>query len=706
MPDMVGSSIPRIDGVAKVTGQARYPSDYSFPNMLYLKLVRATVPHAHIKLIDTGACRGVEGVYCFTAEDVRENSFGNIVKDQPVFARDRVRFYGEPVALIAANTMDMANTYAERVKVSYELIEVVNDPEEALLNQPGIHDSGNLLLHIPFKKGNADKAFSESFLVVEDTFQVPVVDHLYMEREAGVSFLDQDGCLNLIAGTQNPFYDREEIARCCGIPQEKIRIRSAVIGGGFGGKDGNTVQLYLALVTWKTGRPAKLMFTREESLIASYKRHAAKIKLKVGFDQKGKITAYQGQIFYDTGAYAALGPAVLGLGVEHAAGPYAIPNVEINGFLCCTNKAPASAMRGFGAPQTAFAMETILNRAAEILKIDPIRLRWQNALSKGAEGSLGHTLEHSVGLKEALTLLENSPLWQERKHNQDPLIGYGMAAGYLSCGMGKGIPDKAKVEIECLPDGTYELKIGTVEIGQGSNTLFIQLAAEALGVSPEQIRIIMGDTALTYASGSTAASRTSYICGNALLDAIEDLKRQQAMGILNPKGVGESVFPEVQDSNLGIGLPHSMYTFIAQAVKVKVLKTGELELLGVFAVTEAGRVINPMALEGQIQGGVGMGIGYALTENLEYNRGVPQNTSLANYLIPTSLDSPAITAVHVTEYEESGPMGLKGAAEVGTVVISPAIVAAVCEVIKVPISELPISRQKIAESLLKSRERK
>ncbi|MEA4900006.1 xanthine dehydrogenase family protein molybdopterin-binding subunit [Desulfitobacterium sp.] len=696
MSKIIGSSLPRIDGIAKVTGKACYPSDYSFPNMLYLKLVRATEAHANILSIDIHLCQGVEGVYCFTADDVYENSYGSIIKDQPVFAKDKVRFYGEPLALIAADTLEKANYYAQLVKVSYEPLAVVDDPVEALKEgSPKLHKGGNLLAHIPFTKGEPEQAFRESFLVLEDDFQVPVVDHLYLERESGVSYLDEQGVLTLIAGTQNPFYDREEISRCLGIPLDKVRVHSAIIGGGFGGKDGITVQLFLALVTQKTSLPAKLVFSREESLGTSYKRHAAKIHIKVGFEQSGRITAYQATIYFDTGAYAALGPAVLGLGIEHASGPYEIPNVSLDGYLSYTNKPAASAMRGFGAPQTSFAMETLLNRAAKILEIDPIQLRYRNALYKGAEGCLGHTIEYSAGLKEALALLGKSPLWREQAINTDPLIGYGMAAGYLSCGMGKGLPDHAKVEVESLTDGTYVVKIGTVEIGQGSNTLFVQLAAETLQVSPDRIKVIMGDTALTHESGSTAASRTSYICGNALLKAVEDLKRQRKAGISYPIGIGESVFPEVKKSDLGIGLPHSMYTFIVQAAKVRVLKTGEIELLDVYAVTEAGRVINPMALEGQIQGGIIMGIGYALSEKLEFIEGIPKNLSLASYLIPTCLDSPAITAVHVTEYEESGPMGLKGAGEVGTVVIAPAIAAAVSSVVGRPITELPISREKL-----------
>ncbi len=702
MPHASSCSVPRVDALEKVTGKAVYPSDYSFPDMLHLRIVRATEAHARIKKIDTDSCLGIEGVYCFCAADVRENLFGNIIKDQPLFVKDKVRFYGEPIALIAADTPEKADRYAELVQVEYEPLQVINNLKEASEANcsPSVHDKGNLLLHLPFRKGEVEEAFSQSFLVIEDTFTVPVVDHAYLEMEAGVSYLDETGVLNIIAGTQNPFYDREEIARCLDIPLDKIRMRTATIGGGFGGKDGNTVQLFLALVTWQTKRAARLVFTREESLSTSYKRHAAKIEVKLGLDSAGLIKAYQAVLQYDTGAYAALGPAVLGLGVEHASGPYVIPNVQIDGYLYYTNKPPASAMRGFGVPQAAFAVETLLNRAAKILGLDPIKLRWQNALFKGAEGSLGQKMEHTVGLKDALELLENSWLWRERVQNTDPTIGYGMAAGYLSCGLGKGIPDSAKVKIEAFQDGTYDVRIGTVEIGQGSSTLFAQLAAEKLNVPKERIRLIMGDTALTYDSGSTAASRTSYICGNALLKAIDDLKRQKKIGVLNPIGIGEAVFPEERQLDLGIGWPHSMYTFIAQAAKVRVNRlTGEIELLDVFAVTEAGRVINPVALEGQIHGGVVMGVGYALTEQLDFRQGKPQQTSLSTYLLPTSLDSPNIEAVSVSAYEESGPLGLKGAAEVGTIVISPAIAAAVNEVIELPICELPISRQRITDYL-------
>lgn len=703
MPVLTGTAIPRIDAAAKAAGQALYAGDLDLEKMLHVKMVRAAVAHAVVKKLDTSGLKACDGVYCFTAADLADNSHGSIIKDQPVLAADRVRFFGEPLAVVAAETVEAAAEAARLVTVDYQPLEVIASPEQALKSDSiPLHGSSNLLQQISFSKGNPAAALQQSHLVLEDTFFLPVVDHLYLETEAGVAYLDEAGVLNVIAGTQNPFHDRREISRCLGIPLEKVRVRAGTVGGGFGGKDGNTVQLFLALVTWKTGRPARLVFSREESLTASYKRHAARINVKMGFTKDGLLTAYDGEIYFDTGAYAALGPAVLGLGVEHAAGPYMIPHVNLNGYLCYTNKPPASAMRGFGAPQTAFATETLLNRAARQLKMDPVELRLKNALVKGAEGSLGQPMEHAVGLVEALQILQRSAFWQERLTNQDPAVGYGMAAGYLSCGMGKGLIDKAKVEI-AYEAGRYLVRVGTVDIGQGSATAFAQLAAEALGVSLGEISVLMGDTGLTHDCGSTAASRTGYICGNALLQAVADLKRQQAAGLDRPVGIGEAVFPEVGKPDLGIGFPHSMYTFIAQAAKVKVdRETGEVRLLDIFAVTEAGKILNPLSLEGQIHGGIAMGVGYCLTEELQFINGIPQEVNLSTYLLPTSLDIPAITTRTVDSYEDSGPMGLKGAAEVSSVAIAPAITAAINEVVPVSITELPVSRQKIASFKIKT----
>lgn len=702
MENIIGKPVTRIDARDKVTGEGLYSADFKIKDALWVKLVRSSIPHGIIKRIDTSKLKDQKGVYCFTAGDLQENSFGNIIKDQPVLAEDKVRFVGEPVAVVAATTKREAHYWAEQVAVEYDALPVVDDPRNAIKeNTTKVHSKGNLLQHFDFEKRNVKRGFAESDLILQDEFLVPMVDHAYLETEAGVSYWEGD-ILTVIAGTQNPFHDRDEIARCFGLPLDRIRVKAPLVGGGFGGKDGNTVQLYLALVTIKTGKPARLVFDRQESLLTTYKRHAAKVSTKMGFKNNGKIVAFETEVFFDTGAYAALGPAVLGLGVEHCTGPYEIPNVKINGYLVYTNKPPASAMRGFGAPQTLFATETLLNKAASILKIDPIDLRIINALEPGKEGSLGQVMEHSVGIKEALETLKTSDFWVNKDSENDPLVGYGMAAGWLSCGMGAGIKDDAKVEVRCRGE-KYQVKVGCVDIGQGNYTGFAQLAAAELGVDMDRIELIAADTLNTHNCGTTAASRTTYIVGNALLKAVKDYKEQLKEGVSEPIGIGKAVFPESKMTNLGIGLPHMMYTFIAQAAKIKLNPyTGEVKLLGIYGVTEAGRILNPLSLSGQIEGGIAMNVGYCLMEQMTFDKGYAAEKDFSTYLLPTSLDLCNMETATVKAYESSGPFGVKGAAEVSTVAIAPAITAAITEITGSTITKLPVSRHFIIKACLKA----
>ncbi|WP_028306318.1 xanthine dehydrogenase family protein molybdopterin-binding subunit [Desulfitibacter alkalitolerans] len=699
MGSFIGKPIARIDAEDKVTGKGHYAADIKVKDCLWIKLVRSPIPHGIIKSINTSELKNKPGVFCFTGQDIKVNSFGNIIKDQPILAHDKVRFYGEPVVLVAAPTKKEAEFWAGRVYIEYESLPVMDDPMVALKNEVKIHDQGNLLQKFNFDKRDVNKGFGSSHLTLKDEFEVPMVDHAYLETEAGVSYWDGD-VLNVIAGTQNPFHDRNEIARCFDISPDRIRVKAPLVGGGFGGKDGNTVQLYLALVTIKTGKPAKLVFDREESLLTTYKRHPARVVTKMGFGKHGRILAFESEIYFDTGAYAALGPAVLGLGVEHSTGPYEIANVKIDAYLVYTNKPPASAMRGFGAPQTLFATETLINRAAELLEIDPIQIRLLNSLEKGKEASLGQVMEHSVGIKEALKKLGNSDFWRKRKQEADPLVGYGMASGWLSCGLGVGIKDDAKVEIR-RSDDKYIIKVGCVDIGQGNYTGFAQLAASELQVDMDKIELVTADTLGTHDCGTTAASRTTYIVGNALLNAIKDYRKQEEKGIAQPVGIGQAVFPESKLTHLGIGLPHMMYTFIAQAAKVRIDPyTGEIKLLYIFGVTEAGKVLNPLSLSGQIEGGIAMNAGYCLMEQMRIKDGIPLERDLSKYLIPTSMDLCNMETATVDAYENSGPFGIKGAAEVSTVAIAPAITAAVAGITGKVITKLPISRHNIVEACM------
>jgi len=688
---MIGESTLRVDAREKVTGAARYSGDLDLPGALHLKLVRSNRAHGLITGMEFPDLSGRPDHYFFTAADLKENSFGSMVKDQPVFAEKKVRFYGEPVAMIAAPDEEAAVELARRVRISYDPLPIVTDPEAAI--QPGaapVQEEGNLAKDLHIVRGDIGAGFSEADLIVSGTFDLPMQEHLYLETESGVAWVDERGVLTVSAATQNPFLDREEICRTLGIPRERVRIKTPWVGGAFGGKDGNTVQIYLALAALKTGRPVRLIFSRRESLISTYKRHPARVKARIGFKKDGSILAFQGEVYFDTGAYRGLGPAVLGLGIEHFAGPYRVENLQLDGYLVFTNKPPASAFRGFGAFQTQLSVETLINRGARLLGIDPIELRRKNALRKGDNWPLGNRLVSSVGLVEALDTLRDTRIWQDRSDNRDPELAWGMAAGSMCCGIGVGIPDTAEVTIE-KKGGGYLVRAGTVEIGQGMLTVLSQLAAQELEVPIDRIDIISADTEETSDCGTTAASRVTFIVGNALIAAARKLRKEGGAA-----ATGSSVFPGSLEEGIEPGLPHRIYSFIAAAVKLRIDPiTGEISLLEICQVTDTGQVINRNCLEGQMEGAAVQAIGFTLMEELSFIEGIPRQTNMSTYLIPTVLDLCPIRVIPVGEGEETGPHGAKGAGELGLVALPPAIIAAVEEQRNIKIDRLPIRPERL-----------
>lgn len=688
MKNPIGESIPRTDAREKVVGSARYSGDIYLPGTLHLKLIRSDQAHGVITGMEFPDISGLRDHYFFTAGDLKENSCGSLVKDQPVFADKKVRFYGEPVAMVAAPDEDTAAELASQVKIFYEPLPIITDPLKALQpGKPTVHPAGNLAHQLHFNKGETDKGFADSDLIVSGTFDLPMQEHLYLETESGVAWVDERGILTVSAGTQNPFLDREEICLALGLPPEKVHIKTPWVGGAFGGKDGNTVQIYLALAAWKTGRPVRLIFSRRESLTTTYKRHPARLKIKIGLKKDGTFLAFLGEVYFDTGAYLGLGPAVLALGMEDFTGPYRIDNVKLDGYLVFTNKPTASAFRGFGAFQTQVGTETLINRAARRLGIDPIDLRRKNALREGDIGPLGNRIECSVGLTEALDRLQKTPLWQERADNRDPHITWGMAAGYIGCGIGAGIPDTAEITIERKGED-YLVRVGTVEIGQGMLTVLSQLAAIELGVPADRIKIISADTEETHHCGTTAASRVTFIVGNALIAAAKALFRDGG-----DSGTGTAVFPGSLEEGIEVGLPHLIHSFISGAVKLRVDPlTGEILLLDICQITDTGRVLNRGCLEGQMEGAAVQAVGYALMEELRFDEGIPRETGMSTYLLPTTLDLCPIRVITVGEDkgEERGPYGAKGGGELGLIAVPPAIIAAVEEKTGIEIDRLPL----------------
>ncbi len=689
-----GENTIRPDGFDKVTGRAKYAADYYMSGMLHIALVRSAYAHAEILGIDTADAE--KEALVFTAKDLKENVIVDIINDRPALACDKVRFFGEPIAVVAAETKEKAVRAASKVKVTYRELPHCIDCSDALKEDAvPIHDGGNLIGTFENVKGDPEKAFTESDLVIEHTFTTPFQEHAYMEPDAGFCYMDGD-VLTLISASQNVFADKNMLVTALGIPEDKVRVKNAVLGGAFGGKDGHICQIYTALVTQKTGRPAKLVFEREESIAYTFKRHSTVMTVKMGFRKDGRILAYSLKADINTGAYVGYGFAVLGLLTEHAPGPYSIDNIELDSKLVYTNLTPASAFRGFGAPQSAFARESIVSEAAYKLGIDQIEIRKLNALHTGDTGSLGQTITTSCGIEEALDLLEKSPLWQERKTNKDKNVGYGIAAGHLSCGFGKGVPDAAEIEMKKTSDGRYEFFIGLTDLGQGNNNSLRAIAADRMQTDIDNIIITMSDTLNTFACGATAASRSTFIGGNAIIAAADEYLKREKAGEKDITVHIKVPFPET-DRMHSIGAPHVMYTFIAQAVKLRVdPDTGKVSLLDAAAATEAGTVINPMQLDGQIQGGMVQSLGFALSENTLINEeGKIINDNFSTYILPAMSDIPGISSEYVKAYEESGPMGVKGAAEAPTVPTCGAVNSAVFDATGIWHYNLPITAESI-----------
>jgi len=690
MKKLVGTSAPRLDVPAKATGQARYTADYSAPDLLHVALVRSPLAHARLLGIEIPPLR--EGTYCYTAADLPSNLLPSVMNDQPVLAFEKVRYMGEPIAIIAAPTREEARAIAAQVKVDLQPLELVEDMQAALeTSAPRIFEKGNLCSEFHSEKGSIADDFAKCAFVLEETFEMPVQAHGFLEPEAAFTYRDETGRLCLISSTQNAFADRDMIASVLQLPREQVASKAATVGGGFGGKDGNTAQIFAAVVTHYTGRPAKYVFSREENIRYGMKRHNAIVYAKMGFSAEGKTLAFEGKMWMDTGAYAILGPAVLGLGTEHMTGPYYIPSVKLDGWLAYTNHAPASAMRGFGAPQSAMAVECLMNQAAERLGLDPLEIRLRNAIHRGQSGPMGAVMEHSVGFEEALRLFGESDFYQEMKHHPQPGVGYGIAAGMMSSGMGKHVPDTSIAQIEKLAEDHYIVRIGLVDIGQGSETILAMIAADALGVPISAIDMRMGNTEEAVDSGSTAASRTTYACGNAIVEAAKKIRQ----GASYAEGV--CVFPEIPGED-GV---HSMFAFIVQGAKLELNPiTGAVRLLDVHNVTEAGNIINPAMMAGQIFGGIAMSTGYALSEQIRYREGRSLETDFSSYVMPTALDAPHMVNENVPAFEETGPYGAKGIAEASTVALAPAVTAAVkqlCPALRA--NRLPFDREEILEAL-------
>jgi CO/xanthine dehydrogenase Mo-binding subunit/aerobic-type carbon monoxide dehydrogenase small subunit (CoxS/CutS family) len=756
----VGQALPRPDAVAKATGSAQYAADLRFPDMLYAKVLRSKYPHAQVLGIDTAAAQAYPGVVrVLTAADVPgAKNHGIVRQDWPVLVYDQVRYIGDAVAVVVAESEEIAARALDLIKVNYRRLPEVSLPREALAaGAPLVHESGNLLKHIVVNKGDLAAGFAQASYVTEREYAVPSADHAFLEPEAAVARLDEEGKVLVYVGSQIPFGDREQIAQSLGLPVSQVRVIQTLVGGAFGGKEDISVQIHAALAAWITKRPVRLVYTREESILAHPKRHAAWIRLKTGATPDGRVVALQAEILGNAGAYASLSEAVMTRMATHAAGPYAIPNVAIDCKAVYTNGIPTGAFRGFGVPQSDFAIESQMDIMAHELGLSPLEIRRRNALRVGSTTATGQLLRESVGLVETLNQVEAAIKHLDaeaavlRPYPARPTAcdsntwpwarAWGVACAYKNTGLGGGIPDSAGAAVELGLDGRVKVRAGAAEIGQGLVGVVGQIAAEELGAEYAQVDVLLADTALTLDGGATTASRQTFVTGNAVRLAAAQVREciaravaeelDAAPGSLVFKG-GRVYAPSGRDAGDGQayvtlaqaatiaqregrdlqaevvytppptvplgqeGDAHFAFSYATQAAEVEVnLETGQVHVLRIVAAHDVGRVINPLSLSGQIEGGVMMGLSLALLEDLQLEGPIPQATSLAKYKIATAADKPEITVLFVEDPVSAGPYGAKGVGEITLIPTAAAIVNALYNAGAGRIYSLPVTPQKM-----------
>ncbi|NMC12472.1 MAG: xanthine dehydrogenase family protein, partial [Chloroflexi bacterium] len=683
----IGIAASKIDSLAKVTGQAKYPGDISLPGMLYAKTLFAERPHARVISIDIQEALRIDGVKTvLTAKDVPLNEYGLQKNDQPVLCgpgstkkgADIVRFVGDQVAIVVAESPLIATEAIKKIQIVFEDLPIVSDPQAGLAEgaypvHPEISKS-NICVHDRIRKGSIEQGFASADVIVESDYSLPYQEHVFMEPESGVAFIDEEGRVCVQCAGQWTHTDQEQIAHALNLPIEKVRVVYAAIGGAFGGREDMSVQITLALAALKTGKPVKMVWSRRESIIGHGKRHPIKAHAKWGATREGKIVAAEMEFIADAGAYLYTSNKVLGNTTIVCTGPYAIPNVKVDTIGVYTNNVPSAAFRGFGAPQGIFVAEMQINKLAAKIGMDPVEFRLKNALKAGDTLDVGTEPIDRISAIEVITAAAKKSGWQisaENKFfpptlnlsdNKNKKRGWGFAAGFKNIGFSFGYQENSWAKIELQGQETIEKAIlyqAGADVGQGAHTAMIQMAAEALNLPIEKIEIHASDTASSGSSGSASASRLTFMAGNAIIGAAKiAIKRWESE---DRPAVGEFTYlaPKTTpfDEETGYAMPNFCYAYSAQGVEVEVdVCTGDVKILKVVSANDVGKAINPQTIRGQIEGAVVQAQGYALMENFKVRNGFVLTDSLSTYLIPTIMDIPNETLSEILELNEpSGP---------------------------------------------------
>ena len=737
------------DAIKHVTGQMVFGDDKKIDGMLYGKLLWSEHPHAEILNIDISEAEQVTGVVAvITADDIPgENLVGFTYLDQPAIQGERVRTYGDSLASVFAETEASAEEAVKKIKVTYRPLLGIFSPEDAANpDLPKLYDDGNLCSHHVIERGDLDSAFKDCAVVIEEKYFTPSIAHGFLEPESGLAYPNEDGGVTVEAGSQNVFGDQNQLVNLLRMPPEKVRVIQLPTGGGFGGRQDPIIHWHLALGALRTRRPVKIVLTRTESLRANAKRHPAWMTYKAGVNNEGQLLAFEADCTIDTGAYTSSGISVARTILTFAAGAYYVPNLKVEVHNWYTNNGFNGAMRGFGTNQVAFAMELHMDQLARAIDMDPMEFRLLNALDVGLPTATDHVLQEGViSFKETIEAAKEAlNAYPVPESSGSKKIGIGVAGMVKSAGYGQDIPEEAGVILDLDQTGRVTLRVSQHNIGQGAFTGLAQIVAWELGVSPDRISVIGPDTSQTLPTGSTNAQRQTFISGNAAVQACQEMKEElfnRAAEIidlepdcfyLDGDRIANTINTEtVPLSQLGkrfvtetmVGAPKTVpiqdgqrskygtpefesvdtnycYSYNTQAAVVEVdTETGEVKVLHVVSAQDVGKILNPGVVEGQIHGGVMMGLGYALSEEFVIKEGIFQTDTLRKCNIPLADATPDITSIVLEIPHPEGPLGAKGMAEGTTMATTPAIINAIYDAVGVRITSLPATPQKILATL-------
>src|SRR6266498_1109626 len=727
-PGWIGESVRRVDGVPKTTGEFAYASDLQAAGMLWGHTVRSPHAHARVRAIDLSGALGVAGVHAvLTHADVPgRKTYGLEFLDQPVLAVDRVRYFGEPVALVAAEHPEQARRAAEQIAVDYESLVPISDPERATESEPlhpdrethalghYLHDPRpNVVRTMRIVHGDPD---AHADVVVEGTYEIGTQDQAFLGPESGLAVPDGEGGVDVYVATQWLHVDREQVAPCLGLAEEQVRIHLAGVGGAFGGREDLSMQIHAAMLALHTSRPVKMVYNREESFVGHIHRHPARIWAEHRASRDGKLVNVRVRVLLDGGAYASSSTAVTANAASFACGPYNVPNALIESTSVYTNNPPCGAMRGFGAVQACFAAEAQMDRLAAALEIDPVELRLLNALKPGDALPPGQVITGSLPVAEVIKRCAALPEPEGEELPRDAIRlpggagnttrgegvrrGVGFALGFKNLCYSEGFDDFCAARVRLFADGSAEVHCAAAEVGQGVSNVILQVACTELGT--ERVRMAPGSTAGVASSGSASASRMTWMAAGAVRDACRAAlaERERTGEEVDEERIYRHPPTKALDPETGqVTDAPSHVAFACAAMKAVVevdVDLGLTRVVWIGTAQDVGKALNPQAVEGQIEGGTAQGLGLALMEEIQTRDGVIANASFTDYLIPTALDMPPVVSELIEEPEPDAPYGVKGVGEAPTVVSTAAIVAALRDATGLELARVPVRPDDIA----------